>query len=68
MFLDITYKIYLRNREGSTLAIIVYVAYQMAKAGMNNDLYELLRQQVLSKNDGYPFWFGSLIVCLAFYF
>lgn len=71
--MGITYKIYFRNKEGSTSTIVVYVAYHMAKIGMNYDLCELLRHQVLrniklTKNYGYSFHFGSLIVCLAFYF
>lgn len=45
----------------------------MTKIGKDYDLCELLRQEVLknielTKNNGYAFCFGSLIVCLAFYF
>lgn len=49
------------------------MAYKMVKENVNYDLCELLRQQLLvtlqlMKTNLYPFCYGSLIVCLLFYF
>lgn len=69
----ISYTIYFRNIEGSTLAIAVYIAHQMVKESKDFDLSELLWSELvenitLTKNTRYPLQFGSLIMCLIFYF
>lgn len=43
----ISYKIYFRSREGSTLVIVVYISHQMVKEGKKIDLCELLRTQLV---------------------
>lgn len=68
----ISYKIYFRNREGSTLAIIVYVAHMIVMEDTIFNLCELLKNQLLenikmAKDQGYPFQFGLFLVCLAMY-
>lgn len=69
----ITYKIYFQNREGSTLAIAVFVSHHVVKEGIDYDLCQLLRFQLLhnltlTKKEGYAFWFGSLAIFMLFYF
>lgn len=70
---DISYKIYFRNREGSTSAIIFYIAHMMVKENKKFDLCSLLLENIYENVrmlviEGYPFHFGSLLVCLVFYF
>lgn len=69
----IYYKIYFRNREGFTSAIVVYMAHMHVMEDRVFVLCELLRDLLLenikiSKEQGYPFWFGLLLVCLAMYY
>lgn len=69
----VSQKIYLWNKEGSTSVIVVYVAHQMVKERKDFNLCELLLTQLtdnitMTKDDGYPFHFGSLIMCLMLYF
>lgn len=48
------------------------MVYKMVKENVDCDLCELLRQKLLdklrlTKIEMYPFWYGSLIMCLVFY-
>lgn len=70
---EMSYKIYFKNREGSTSAIDVFVAHKLVMEDADYNLCELLRSHLLEninmkKNEGYPFQFGSLLVCLTIYF
>lgn len=69
---DISYKVYFRNREGVTSAIAVYMAHMLMMKDKSFDLCELLKELLLenikmSKEQNYPFRFGSFIVCLVMY-
>lgn len=71
--MGISYKVYFKNREGSSSSTIVYVAYQTVEENKECDLCELLRRQLLdhfqmTNDEKYPFRYGSLVVCLVFYF
>lgn len=57
---DISYKIYFKNREGTTSTIAVYMAHMLAMKNMSFDLCELLRELLLknvkmTKEKNYPF-------------
>lgn len=56
-----------------TFSIVVYVGHQIVKEGKNFNLCKLLLMQLIenitmTKENGYPFCFGSLITCLMLYF
>lgn len=66
-------KIYYKNRENFVSAIAIHVAREMVEKGKGYDLCELLRQQLSdnlkkTKDNKYPFKFGSLVVFFSFYF
>lgn len=65
--------IYLTNRDNSISATIVHMAYEMAKLKKDYDLCEILRQQLLEnlvqcRKKKHPFKFGTLALCIMFYF
>lgn len=69
----ISYKIYFRNREGSTLAGVAYIAHKMIIVGKNFDLCSLLKEQLmenvqLTMDIDYYFKFGTLATCILMYF
>lgn len=71
--LMIGHKIYFTNRENLVLATTIYIGYDMVVKGADYDLCELLQLQLLenikqSKKKNCAFKFGSLIICLLFYF
>jgi len=68
------YKIYHPSRENSVSGMTIYVAYQMLKENVDYDLCELLQNQLiknlnkLKKDKKNTFKYGTLVVCLFFYF
>lgn len=68
----ISYKVYFRNREGATSAIVVYMAYMFVMENISFDLCELLKELLLesikmTKEKNYAFRYGSLLVSLVMY-
>lgn len=45
----IRYKIYFTNRENHVFATAINIVYEMVKKGVNYDLCELLRVQLIEK-------------------
>lgn len=71
--MGISYNVYYKNRESSCVSTGVHVTYLMVKENAEYDLCEIIWRQLLdniemSKSEMYLFRYGSLIVCLVFYF
>lgn len=71
--MQISYKIYYKNKEGSCVSNEMHVDYRMVKKNAEYDMCEILWWRLLDnikmrKSDMYPFQYGSLIVCLVLYF
>lgn len=69
----ISYKIFFRNREGSSLVGTVYISHKMIMEDEDFDLCGLLKDQLmenvqLEKDADYPFRFGTLVICIMMYF
>lgn len=70
----IGYKVYWSNRQNSVSGTTIYVAYQILKETKKYDLCGLLLSEIMrnlkkiKQDKKHVFKFGSLIVCLAFYF
>lgn len=69
----IGHKIYFTNREKNLSATTINIGYDMVANGPNYDLCEILQKQLfenlkMTREKKYTFKFGSLIVCLLFYF
>lgn len=70
----VKYKVYHSNQENSVFNIAIYVAYQMVKENKDHDMCEVLWSHLMEnitsikKDKKNTFKYGTLILCLFFYF
>lgn len=70
----IRYKIYYSSRMNSISGNTIYVAYEMLRENKKYDLCELLQSELIKilkkikENKKHPFKYGTLLLCIFFYF
>lgn len=70
----IGYKIYFSSKENYVFCTIIYTAYELMRETKKYDLCEFLRSELtknikkIKENKKNPFKFGTVLLCLFFYF